>query len=120
MATIILIIVGVFLLFRKSVSLSNASELRRPGTIIMGAITIVSGLLAMYVGNKVDPHTQTDVYVYVAAFIIPLIAAPFLKQPKLVAMPSEIKTGNKAVNVIGWIVLLAVAGFLVWLMTTIK
>jgi hypothetical protein len=120
MVTIILVIVGIFLLFKQTVSLSNTSELRRPSTVIMGVITIAAGVLAMVIGNRVDPNTQTDVLVYVGAFVIPLIAIPFLKQPKLSTTPADVKTGNKAVNVIGWVVLIAVVGFLVWLMTNIQ
>ena len=116
MITIILVIVGIFLLFRKRVNLSNTSELRSPRTVIMGIIAIIAGVLAYIIGNKVDPKSQIDVVVYVAAFVIPLIAIPFLKQPKLQTAGIETKTGNKAVNVIGWLVLLAVIGFLVWLM----
>ena len=116
MITIILVIVGIFLLFRQSVNLSSTSELRRPRTVIMGVITIIAGALAYVIGGKVDPKSQIDVVVYITAFIIPLIAIPFLKQPKLQTMGMETKTGSKAVNVIGWLVLLAVIGFLVWLM----
>ncbi len=116
MITIILVIVGIFLLFRKSVTLTNTSELRRPRTIIMGVITIITGILANIIGGKVDPTSQMDVVVYGAALVIPLIVIPFLKQPKLQPAGVETKTGNKAVNVIGWLVLLAVIGFLVWLM----
>ncbi|MCL5666477.1 MAG: hypothetical protein M1383_01775 [Patescibacteria group bacterium] len=82
----------------------------------MGIITIAAGVLASVIARIVEPQSKMDVVVYVAAFVIPLIAIPFLKQPKLQTPTAETKTGNKVVNVIGWLVLLGVIGFLVWLM----
>ena len=127
MITTILVIIGLFLLFRQNVSLSNTSELRRPRTVIMGIITIAAGVLANVIARMVETQSKIDVVVYVAVLIIPLIipliAIPFLKQPKLQASGApgaEVKTGSKAVNVIGWLVLTGVVGFLVWLMFNVK
>lgn len=118
--TIVLVIIGIFLLFKQSVSLSNTSELRRPRTVVVGIITIIAGILASIIANKIDPQSKMDVIVYVSAFLIPLIVIPFLKQQKLLPVQGDIKTSNKIITILGWLVLLGVVGFLVWLMMSIK
>ena len=116
MIPILYVLLGIFFLARKQISISGSSEIRRPGTTILGVATILTGVLIEVIARATDKgpvYTISDLVLYVAPLIIPIIAAVVLKKPKSeIASGAAPQSSNKLPTIIGWIIIaLAVIGF---------
>lgn len=119
MIPIILIVVGVAISVKDSVSLSNNYELRKTHSRIVGFITITSGILAYFVSDKlVDPFSSNklNVVYYISPVLGPLVALFLLNQKKLKGM--EVSSTNKVANILTWMILFGVVAFAIWLLYT--
>lgn len=118
MIPIILIVVGIIVMLRKTVSLSQTSELRRPKTYIFGGIIIATAIIdaiIVHQGQRGDVYTVQQLIYDIIPLLIPLIAIPFLKQQKLNTSSEPTKKGvSKTTTIIGWIIILGFVGILIY------
>jgi len=92
--------------------------LKKPGTTILGVITIISGLLAMVVGNLFGEKGAMGlmgIVAYTVPALIPIVSIQFLKKPKLNDFAAQQGTKNKAVNIICKGILIILLVFVIWL-----
>lgn len=91
---IFLVIIGIWIMFRKSVSLTSKSELRRPRTLVFGLLLIVavviSKILSEIFKGPLDSYgnpifTTGWFLAYSLPLLIPFIVVVFLKQPKVIS-----------------------------------
>lgn len=82
MIQLILLAIGIVALFKKSLAISKKSELRQPKLRIFGIVTIAMFIMVIIVGLVLPINTDVSILVYALSFIIPIIVAVKLKQPK--------------------------------------
>lgn len=119
MIPVVLVIVGVLLFFKESISLSSNSEIRKGRAKAFGLITIASGVTSYFVSDQlVNPFSsdKLNVVYYFAPVLVPLISLFFLNQKKLEAAPMS--RTNRVANALTWIVLLGLVLFAIWLLYT--
>ncbi len=117
MIPIALVIVGIILLFKESVSLSSNREVRKGREKALGLITIASGITSYFVSSEVaEPFSanKMNAIYYFAPVLAPLVSLFFLNQEKLQTTPMS-KT-NSVANVLTWIILIGVVVFAIWLL----
>ena len=82
MVQIILLIIGVTALFKKSISVTKKKELRQPKLRKFGIITIVMLVITIISDSVLPEGTDLGLLIYLLSFVIPIVAAIKLGQPK--------------------------------------
>lgn len=107
MVIILFVLIGIFVMFPKSISISNSLELRRPKTIIFGGIILACSFISQVITDLIDTSRGYSVSWFLA-YSIPLIAAIvsvfFLKTKKSndPYVQNVKNRADKIVNVVTW------------------
>lgn len=112
LVNIILIFFGIGLMFPKSFSISEKSELRRPRNIFFGIILIIGTLLAQTLSSLFFTGFSYFSVSWLLAYAVPIILAlasiVFLKQPKIAgvsAVAQNKSSADRIATVIFWIII---------------
>jgi hypothetical protein len=113
LVVIVLVVIGLFLMFARSISVSASSEIRRPRTFVFGGLMIVMALAAWFVSSMFEPEVPNGDFstAWLLSYAIPLVliflAVPVLKQPKAVntAVVPGRSGADRVANIIVWVIL---------------
>jgi hypothetical protein len=81
MVQIILLIIGIVALFKKSIAVSKGTELRQPKLRKFGMITIAMVMLQIIADNVLPKGVDLGILIYAITVIVPIIVAIKLKEP---------------------------------------
>ncbi|MFA6322968.1 MAG: hypothetical protein WCX71_05900 [Candidatus Buchananbacteria bacterium] len=81
MIQIILLIIGIVALFKKSIAVSKGAELRQPKLRKFGIVTIGMVILQIVVSGALPKGTDISILMYAVTVIVPIVVAIKLKEP---------------------------------------
>ena len=81
MVQVILLIIGVAALYKKSFRITNRTELKQPKLRQFGIIIIIVVLLTIAIEIIFPNNSTLDITVYTLMLIIPIIVAIKIKEP---------------------------------------
>lgn len=82
MIQIILLIIGIVALFKKSIAVTSITELRQPKMRTFGIVTIIIVVIGMVAGGVAKDTIIAEVLFWIG-IVVPIALAIFLKEPKV-------------------------------------
>ncbi len=82
MLQIILLIIGIVALFKESIDVTKKSELRQPNLRKFGIITVAMFVLVVISNMTLPENSDVSLLIYFLSYIVPIVVAVKLRQPK--------------------------------------